>query len=216
MYQTLKQDLVSGAFALGDPLNANDLAEALSTSRQPVMDALKRLQGEGLVDILPQIGCQVAMPTAADVEDFYEVFATLEGLITSMAARRRPDAAVERLVALAESLPTVATGDRVQDNRRYAEANRSFHGAVHELAASPEARRAAEFYWDRSDFLIASLRPPFWQGAPEVAHHEHKAIARFVGAREAEPARLSASEHIRRFGTEVAARLRAGAAQGEP
>lgn len=69
-YEHLKARILEGDLGPGDRLSVLALAQALACSRVPVMEALKRLQAEGLVDIVPQVGCQVAVPTAGDVEDF--------------------------------------------------------------------------------------------------------------------------------------------------
>ena len=62
---------------------------ALSISRAPVSDAIRRLAVEGLLEILPQVGCRVVLPVPAEVKDLYEVFGATEGVIARLAAERR-------------------------------------------------------------------------------------------------------------------------------
>ena len=61
----------------------------LSISRAPVSDAIRRLTVEGLLEILPQVGCRVVRPVPAEVKDLYEIFGATEGVIARMAAERR-------------------------------------------------------------------------------------------------------------------------------
>jgi DNA-binding GntR family transcriptional regulator len=52
-------------------------------SKQPVMEALRRLSGDGLIEILPQVGSRVATPR--DVSDFDVMFGGFEGTIAGVA-----------------------------------------------------------------------------------------------------------------------------------
>lgn len=202
VYLTIKAQLLRGEHEFGAALSVADLAARLGASRQPVMEALKRLQSEGFVEIIPQVGCRVAAPRAAEVSDFYEVFATMEGLASRLAAERRDPAEVDECRALAVRL-TSAIGVGDFDSARYADLNRRFHGLIHRMARSREARTAAEMYWDRSDFLIASTRPPFWRTNLERAEHEHAELCEAIAAGKGPRAQTLAYEHVRSFGDAV-------------
>lgn len=204
IYQALKRQLLRGEYELGAGLSVVELAESVGASRQPVMEALKRLESESFVRIIPQVGCRVVTPTTAEVEDFYEIFATMEGLVSRYAAERRDRDDIDELQRAAEIRGPV--GDSF-DNARYAEMNRAFHGLIHRCAKSGPARDAAEMYWDRSDFLIASTRPPFWPANVEHAQAEHEALRDAVVAGASKKAQRLAYEHIRSFGEAVAEHL---------
>ena len=202
IYTTLKRQLLRGDQELGASLSVADLAVALGASRQPVMEALKRLQAEGFVEIIPQVGCRVVTPTASEVSDFYEVFGTMEGLASRLAAERRDPEEMEELHHLVGRLSTASEGGNF-DPARYAAANRAFHGMIHRIARSREARAAAETYWDRSDFLIASTRPPFWGSNIDRAEGEHEALFEAIAAGKGARAQKIAFDHIRSFGDAV-------------
>jgi DNA-binding GntR family transcriptional regulator len=201
IYQALKRQLLRGEYELGAALSVVDLAESVGASRQPVMEALKRLESEGFVRIIPQVGCRVVTPTTDEVRDFYEVFATMEGLVSRFAAERREPGDIEELKRASDAL---SLGAGSFDSSRYAELNRAFHGLIHRCAKSRPAREAAEMYWDRSDFLIASTRPPFWQENVDHAQAEHEGLRDAVVAGAGKRAQKLAYEHIRSFGDAVA------------
>ena len=206
IYLALKRQLLQGEYELGASLSVADLAVSVGASRQPVMEALKRLQSEGFVEIIPQVGCRVATPTGSEVRDFYEVFATMEGLVSRLAAERRHPSDGDELNNMVGRLTSAAMGGEF-DNARYAELNRAFHGLIHRCAKSREARAAAEMYWDRSDFLIASTRPPLWRTNLDRAEQEHQALLEAVMAGDGLKAQTLASEHIRSFGDAVVEHL---------
>jgi len=203
IYQALKRQLLRGEYELGAALSVVELAESVGASRQPVMEALKRLESESFVRIIPQVGCRVVTPTVAEVQDLYEIFATMEGLVSRIAAERRDRDDIDEL-RRAAALPPLG-GEF--DNARYAEMNRAFHGLIHRCAKSRPARDAAEMYWDRSDFLIASTRPPFWPANVEHAQAEHEELRDAVISGASKKAQRLAYEHIRSFGEAVAEHL---------
>ena len=206
IYLALKRQLLRGEYALGASLSVQELVVSVRTSRQPVMEALKRLQAEGFVDVIPQVGCRVATPSPEEALDFYEVFATMEGLVSRLAAeRRQPEGVDEMRFMVARMQDGLHAGQF--DNARYAELNRDFHSSIHRCADSREARMAAEMYWDRSDFLIASTRPPFWRTNMDRAQDEHEALFHAVEAGNGPAAQALAYRHIRSFGEAVAEHL---------
>jgi DNA-binding GntR family transcriptional regulator len=105
------QAIVENEFVPGQKLREVDLAAAFGVSRASVREALRIVEREGLVTILPQRGAQVTMLSADEVEDIFDIRAQLMGL------------ACERLVA------ALAPGAQVELQRLYADLERSFGDA---------------------------------------------------------------------------------------
>jgi DNA-binding GntR family transcriptional regulator len=72
--------IVEGDFKPGEKLREADLAKAFGVSRASVREALRLVESEGLVTILPQRGAQVTALTAEEVRDVFEIRANLMGL----------------------------------------------------------------------------------------------------------------------------------------
>lgn len=202
IYETVKKLLVSGEYEFGERLSPIALAEKFETSRQPIMEVMKQLERDHLVEIVPQVGCRVRLPKLRDVADFYEVFGVVEGLITSLAAKRATSDDIAKLKAVTHDLAKDMTAESLTVDR-YITINRSFHGAVHEVAASPEIRAAAESYWDRSDFMLASARPPVWLDTASLAYEEHVEILGRIEAGDAPGARALVERHILAFASQA-------------
>ncbi len=77
-YDWIKQELLSGAFALGTRLAEERLARALDVSRTPVREALGRLHAEGLVERHPDGGYTPSVPDLGEIVELYEVRSSLE------------------------------------------------------------------------------------------------------------------------------------------
>src|SRR5690606_4359359 len=78
--KVLREAITSGRFAPGQRLIEKDLCELLGVSRPSVREALRELESEGLIEIIPNRGPLVKRLTAADAASVYQVRAALEAL----------------------------------------------------------------------------------------------------------------------------------------
>src|SRR5262245_57451401 len=90
-YEHVKEMLVTGRANSSEWFPIEDIASRLEMSRQPVMDALRRLSIEGFVEIVPQVGCRPRKPSLQEVQDFFRLFSEGEALIAALAAERADD-----------------------------------------------------------------------------------------------------------------------------
>ena len=81
----LAERIISGEEVPGSRLTETDLARRAGVSRSPVREALRVLEGEGLVDIVPRYGAQVAHVGVEDVEELYACRMLLEPVCTRLA-----------------------------------------------------------------------------------------------------------------------------------
>jgi DNA-binding GntR family transcriptional regulator len=84
---SIRARIMNGEFAIGTPLRQATLAAEFGVSRTPIREALRQLQNGGLIEVLPNRGAVIKVPTPWEVREAYEVRAELEG----MAARRAAD-----------------------------------------------------------------------------------------------------------------------------
>jgi DNA-binding GntR family transcriptional regulator len=88
----LRDMIIEGTLAPGTRLNERVLCEQLMVSRTPLREAFKVLAGEGLIELLPNRGAQVAEMSVADIEQTFEVLGALEALSGQLACERILDA----------------------------------------------------------------------------------------------------------------------------
>jgi DNA-binding GntR family transcriptional regulator len=96
-YEKIRAAIISLEFQPGEALQETALARRLGASRTPVREALRRLQGEGLIEVAPSKGMIVAQVSVQDVENAYFVIEALEGVSARLAAERRDSADAEAL-----------------------------------------------------------------------------------------------------------------------
>jgi hypothetical protein len=78
-------------------------------SKQPVMEALRRLSSEGLVEIIPQVRCRVPVYDGADASDFFAIFGGTERAVAGVAAQRCTEAQVDELAAVNAEIRQLVT-----------------------------------------------------------------------------------------------------------
>ena len=135
-YSQIRALILSGALPAGAQLGEEALAERCGVSRTPVRDALRRLEGELLVNRSDTQRTFVADWSLDDVADAFELRAMLEGHAARRAAARMTDALVQRLRATNQAIG-VAVRANPPDVEGFLDGNRAFHAIILETAASP-------------------------------------------------------------------------------
>jgi DNA-binding GntR family transcriptional regulator len=100
----LRHAILTGHFRPGDRLIERELCELLGVSRTSVREALRRLEGHGLVISIPQKGLVVATITLQEAEEIYQVRAAVEGLAARLFAERSSS---DQMMALQEAFTAV-------------------------------------------------------------------------------------------------------------
>jgi len=96
-YDRLREAIVDGTLAPGEPLHDEELCAWLGVSRTPVRDALRRLSDEGLVELAAQRYTRVAALSVRDVHEVVPLLAAVHGLATELAVPRLSPTAVAAL-----------------------------------------------------------------------------------------------------------------------
>lgn len=124
--------LLSGGLAAGDPLREQDLAQRLGVSRNPIREALLGLCGEGLLTSQgPQRGYRVAMLSDQEVDDLYSLRAVLEGFAAERCAlTRTPD----DLEFLTETAKQIDEAYRAGDFPETVKCDMAFHQRIVEAS----------------------------------------------------------------------------------
>jgi DNA-binding GntR family transcriptional regulator len=206
-YEHLRILLLEGDLGPGDKLSVVELAKRLDCSRVPIMEALKKLEGEGFVQIVPQVGCRVVMPDADEVLDFFILFAAVEGTVSAFAAERRNTEDLEAFAAVCKQIDREAqkAGKVPARDPTYRRLNLMFHTHIHRMARSSTATGVAAGLWDRSDFYIKLAFGSLYFSA--AVKRAHQTIRRAIVAGDVNAARATVEAHLGAVGERVAREL---------
>lgn len=97
VFETIRNAIISGDIKPGERLMEVQMAEALGVSRTPVREAIRKLELEGLVIMLPRKGAYIADLSVKDLTEVMEIRASLEGLAAGLASVRIDQAEIEEL-----------------------------------------------------------------------------------------------------------------------
>ena len=131
VFKTLRRAILTGELKPGERLMEIHLANRLGVSRTPIREAIRKLELEGLVTMIPRRGAEVADITAKNLKDVLEVRRALEGLAIELACQRITE---EKKQDLREKLSQVETAVSTKDSSAIASADVAFHNTIVEAS----------------------------------------------------------------------------------
>lgn len=131
--ERLRNRIFSQELKPGERIDEQLLTREFGISRTPLREALKVLQAEGLVTLVPRRGCFVAQLSEHDLDDIYAIVALLESRCAAEVASTRTEADLKRLHLLHKKLEQIAASGALQ---RYADANTEVHEAMQDIAGN--------------------------------------------------------------------------------
>ncbi len=141
IYERLKAMILDKALRPGERLQLARLGKDMGVSRTPLVNALKRLSAERLVEWTPRYGIYVRRFSAQEMVELYEVRVALESLAARLAAKRITDADIDRLEAMFRG---VTISDTPEAARRYTPLDREFHWRIVELSGNSQLAAALQ------------------------------------------------------------------------
>ena len=196
VYQTLRQAILSLAYRPGEILRKPEICEALGVSRSPVADAVARLQGEGLVDVVPQAGTFVARFSMQEIREGAFLREAIEVAAIERVAERITD---EQLQLLRRNLTVQAALVADGDIAGFYATDAAMHELLLSFTGFPKLAQVAETAWlhvNRARQLILPV-----PGRVQATLAEHRAILAALEARDPVAARAAVQSHLRQLVT---------------
>ncbi len=187
--QALRVAIVNGDYPPGQRLTEDRLAADFGVSRNPVREALRVVEAEGFVVVLPRRGAVVATPTSSTIADMFAVRARLEPLAARQAAERATRDDVASLHAMLEEARKATD---TQDFPRISRLNSALHLRVIEISGN-------RWLSSLATALYLHVQWVFRLGVAERAPHswiEHIALVEAIGSGDPEEAESAALAHV--------------------
>lgn len=194
VYEALVELIVAGALRPGQHLVESELARQLGVSRQPVREALHRLEAEGWIDLRPGHGAFVHVPTDREVDQLLDVRELLEGATARLAARAATPEAVAALRSTwQQGVAAVESGDVAAT----VAANNDFHAAVAEIAGNVVLAQLSEIVGRRVRWYYRKVAP----ARSHESWSEHAELLAAIEAGDEDQAAALARVHTERTRT---------------
>lgn len=192
VFQKIREDILSGRYKENDELRENTLGKELGVSRTPVREALRQLELEGLVSIIPNKGAYVTGISNKDVGDIYVVRSLLEGLCARWATEHITE---EQLDELEEILLLSEFHMKRGNNAdQVTELDGKFHQILYEAS---DSRILSHVLMDFHKYVQPARRTSVVsEERARKSIREHKQILRAIRDKDADLAEQLANEHI--------------------
>jgi DNA-binding GntR family transcriptional regulator len=200
----IRDDIVAGHLAFGSRLTLDALAARYDVGHMPIREALRQLQGEGVLVLTPNRGARVRGVHADIVRNIFDMRIAIEAMLARRAARAIDARGIARLEAIEDEFEAKA---RTKDFRALLALNRQFHSVINDAAQNPEA----EAVLDRHRRLIAALWMLHGYGddRPAGVISDHRHIIAALAAHDADVAAALAMAHAAKAKQELIARMTA-------
>lgn len=191
VFHTLRQAILKGELKPGERLMEVKLANKLGVSRTPIREAIRKLELEGLVLMIPRKGAEVAEITEKSLRDVLEVRKALEELAVQLACDKITEEEIQQLrEAAREFQKSLQSGDIT----RVAEADVQFHDILYMATDNQKLVQLLnnlreQMYRYRVEYLKNDEAYP-------VLTREHEDIIRHISRRDKEKATEVMCRHI--------------------
>lgn len=191
VFHIIRENILSGTYAPNEELKEKTIGEELGVSRTPVREALRQLELEGLVSIVPNKGAYVVGISRKDMQDIYEIRCRLEGLCAKWAAVHITK---EQLDELEEIVFRAEFHAKKGNAEQLVELDNQFHETLYQAANSKELQRVLS---DFHHYLqrIRKITLTDTNRAME-SNKEHMMIVEALKEHDAKKAEELASSHI--------------------
>jgi len=189
----LRSDIVKGVYADGERLVEPKLAEMLGISRTPIREALRQLENEGFVEIVPRKGAVVKKLTLKDIDDLYAIKANLEGLAARQATENISEKDIEKLKSINEKFYRISSG-KTNIIEEYLKYNLDFHNMFIVLSKNHkliEILKGLDKNFQRLKSILVSK-----SDRAEEARKEHEEIIKAFATKDPDLAEKTVRWHI--------------------
>ena len=193
VFNTLRDAILTGKLVPGERLMENQLAEKLGVSRTPVREALRMLELENLVELVPRKGAQVLDMSEKDIVNILEVRSALEGLATSVACKKMTKEDLQQLKNMEVDFEKAVAENDVE---RFVDIDEDFHDLI--FAATENDKLINIFRNLRIQlyrYRMAQAKNNETSMSTIVAHH--RSIIRAIENHDAEEGASIAQGHIK-------------------
>ncbi len=189
--ERIREAIIQNVLKPGTRIDQAQLAEDLSVSIVPVREALKSLDAEGFVSIIPRRGAFVTDLSLGDMDELYDARQMIEGEAIANAVSSLSDADFAHMRHLTETMKAAIANHEVTE---YIALNREFHLHIYNSLNNQYLIQVIQTLWERSE--LYRYRYLAVTHDIDAIYAEHMAIIEACEARDSMGAREAAQAHI--------------------
>lgn len=187
----IRQAIISGEFPAGMRLMELQLAEEMGVSRTPVREAIRKMELEGLVVMIPRRGAYVADISIKDINEVYEIRTALDVLAAGLAAERIDDDEIKEMKQLLDAdKPLVAA----KDYPKIIENDTAFHDVIYKASRNKRCMNIISNLREQITAIRGRSMP--YPGRLETMLKEHENIYEAIAQRSVDKAQKAVRTHM--------------------
>jgi DNA-binding GntR family transcriptional regulator len=190
-YRYIKRQIIDGIWEPESAINVNEVTEKLNISRTPVHKALSKLEQEGFLSIIPQVGVFVKRPDQKEILERILVCANLDALMTEQAAVKLNE---EELTYMEDTLIKMDNLDLSPED--YSILNIEFHRTIYTASKLPYTFNLAKQLWDYLNY-VGNPADLFKENRRKKSQAEHWMIYYSLKEKDSKMAKRLMEKHLR-------------------
>ena len=191
VYHQIRAEILKGAFIPGESVTEMGLAAQCGVSRTPVREALRQLELEGLVQLIPNKGAIILGIRPEDICDIYQIRSMLEGSVAERAAQRASEEDVRRLTEILDLTEFYITRQNIEQLQAM---DGQFHQLIYEMSGSRMFKRVLkDLHYYIGLTRNASLKS---EGRAAESLKEHRAVLDAIARHDGMQARELMTLHV--------------------
>jgi DNA-binding GntR family transcriptional regulator len=188
----LREAILTGEIAPGDRVRQEELAAEYGISRIPVREALRLLESEGLVVLVPNSGAWVAKLDQTECVEIYKIRERLEPLALAESCGNLSEETLSELSAIAAKIEIATNTDE------FLRLDRQFHLMSYSGARMPQLLEMIYKFWNTTQHYRRAFAFKAEQSSMMAVYYEHALIMEALHRRDGEHAARVLQDHIRR------------------
>jgi len=172
IYETLRAAILQCKIQPEEKLVIDQLAASLGVSTIPIRTVLQRLQIDGLVEIIPHTGAQVAGISLDTVDEIFSILGAFESIALPAAARKITEKEIAELGNILVAMDEAVT---MNNANQWSQLNRQFHLRVAEIAQMPLLTDFTKRVFDQWERIrVYYLKDVLAQRLPKAQQEHHE------------------------------------------
>ncbi len=188
----LRDMMMTGMLKEGDKINENELCATMEISKTPLREALRVLNVEGLIQLVPNRGAFVTQPTYEEIEEMFDVTSLLEGFCAGAACEKMRSQDLTHLEKLHAQLEKQY---EQRDQEGYIRINNQYHSFLQEMAGNRTLNQIINGL--RKKILLYRFQSLSAPARFESSIREHRNLLEAFRQRDSKRAKLLMRAHLK-------------------
>ena len=188
----LREAILSGDYAPGTRVRQEELAKIFGTSRIPVREALKELEVEGLITLVPNSGAWISKLDSKECSEIYKIRERIEPLALRESILNMSSSRIDKLCELVDEM------ENSKSLEDFLKLDRQFHIMSYADAHLPTLLTMIERFWNTTQHYRRAYTKLIGVDGQWIIHAEHRLLLEAIKRRDVEEAERIQYGHIRR------------------